>query len=89
VEAENFTPVVLNSNAKGLKSGFINFTIQSKTSQKVTLRATLIDSKGRRSEPMLFSFEAIAVSPPPKPSKSPNPPRQPWRPWEPWRRPPW
>jgi hypothetical protein len=84
VEAKDFTTVLFNSNVKGLTSGFITFTTHSKISQKVTLRATLIDSKGHRSKPMLFSFEAIAVSPPPRP---PNPPKQPWRPWEPWRRP--
>ena len=86
VEAKDFTPALFNGNVKGLKSGFISFTTHTKTPQKVTLRATLIDSKGRRSEPMLFSFEAMAASPPPKRPSSP-PPRRPWRPWRSW--PPW
>jgi hypothetical protein len=77
VEAKNFTPVLFDANVKGVKSGFIVFATHSKTSQKVTLRATLIDSAGHRSKPMLFSFEAMASSPAP---------RRQWPPW--WPLPP-
>jgi len=77
VEAKNFTPVLFDANVKGVKSGFIGFTTHSETSQKVTLRATLIDSAGHRSKPMLFSFEAMPASP-----RSPR--RPPWLPWPPW-----
>jgi len=62
VEAKNFTPALFDANVKGSKSGFIAFTAHSNIPQKVTLRATLIDSAGHRSKPMLFSFEAVAVN---------------------------
>jgi hypothetical protein len=87
VEAKDFTPLLLTSAVKGLKTGFITFSTHSKVCQKVTLSATLIDTAGRRSKPMLFSFEVIAVAPPSTSTSPSRPPRQPYRPWRPWR--PW
>ena len=42
----------------GLKEGSFSFSIRSSIPQQVTLQATLVDTAGRRSDPVKFTFEA-------------------------------
>lgn len=46
---------------KGLKEGVFSFTISTMTPQEVTLRLTLIDETGNRSEPEELSFVALGT----------------------------
>lgn len=58
VEAERFEPFsVVPKGVGGQKQGSFPFGLHSGVPQQVTLRATLIDSAGRRSSPVSFSFE--------------------------------
>jgi hypothetical protein len=59
VRAEDFQPFSLDLRQfKGLTEGVFTFTIATNTPQQVTLRLTLIDEAGNRSEPEEFSFVA-------------------------------
>lgn len=58
VEAERFEPFSIVPKAVGgQKQGSFSFGLHSSVPQQVTLRTTLIDSTGRRSSPVSFSFE--------------------------------
>jgi hypothetical protein len=59
VAAESFDPFTIQTRGVAAqKEGSLSFAIHSSIPQQVTLKATLIDAKGRRSNPMSFSFEA-------------------------------
>ncbi len=59
VKAEDFQPFSLDLRQfKGYTEGVFMFTIATTTPQQVTLRLTLIDEAGNRSEPKEFSFAA-------------------------------
>lgn len=59
VEAQSFDPFTIQPRGiSGQKQGSFSFSIHSSIPQQVTLKATLIDSEGRRSRPVSFSFEA-------------------------------
>ncbi len=59
VAAESFDPFTIQPRGvAGQKEGSFSFAVHSSIPQQVTLKATLIDSAGRRSNPMSFSFEA-------------------------------
>jgi len=65
-----FEPFVINLRERGLfgkSEGIIDFTIRAQEAGRVTVRVTLIDAKGLRSEPKEFSFTAQPVGPPPQP----------------------
>jgi hypothetical protein len=62
-----FEPFVINLRERGLfgkSEGIIDFTIRAQEAGRVTVRVTLIDAKGLRSEPKEFSFTAQPVGPP-------------------------
>ena len=64
VEAERFAPFsVVPKGVGGQKNGSFSFGLHSGLPQQVTLRATLIDSSGRRSSPVSFSFEVRKAAP--------------------------
>lgn len=59
VEAQSFDPFTIQPRGiAGQKEGSFSFSIHSSIPQQVVLKATLIDAKGRRSNPVSFSFEA-------------------------------
>jgi hypothetical protein len=62
VSAEKFDPFSVKPSVAGEKRGSISFGIRSRVPQQVTLRATLVDSGGRRSRPVSFSFEVRKAS---------------------------
>jgi hypothetical protein len=63
VSAENFSSFGFEPRGvAGLKQGSFTFVIRSPIPQQVVLKATLIDSHGRRSSPVSFSFEAKKAS---------------------------
>jgi len=57
VSADKFEPFTVRPAVAGEKQGSIPFGIHSRVPQQVTLRATLVDARGRRSRPVSFSFE--------------------------------
>jgi hypothetical protein len=57
VSAEKFEPFSVKPSVAGERHGSIAFGIRSRVPQQVTLQATLVDAKGRRSRPVSFSFE--------------------------------
>ena len=57
VSAEKFEPFSVRPAVAGEKQGSISFGIRSRVPQQITLQATLVDAKGRRSRPVSFSFE--------------------------------
>jgi TIR domain-containing protein len=64
VEAERFEPFsVVPRGVGGQKTGSFSFGLHSGVPQLVTLRATLVDSAGRRSSPVSFSFEVRKAAP--------------------------
>ena len=60
VEAQEFEPVTLDPRVSGQKAGRFAFALRSPVPQRVTLEATLVDARGRKSDPFRFSFEAKA-----------------------------
>jgi parallel beta-helix repeat protein len=60
VQATDFQPFSFDPQVKGIKEGAFEFTLATKVPQRVTLRLTLIDEAGNRSQPKDFSFEAVA-----------------------------
>jgi hypothetical protein len=62
VSAEKFEPFSVRPSVAGEKQGSISFGIRSRVPQQVTLRATLVDARGRRSRPVSFSFEVRKAS---------------------------
>lgn len=69
VSATKFEPFRLRPSVAGEKQGSFPFSIRSSVPQVVTLRATLIDARGRRSRPVSFSFEVKKPAPPPAGSR--------------------
>jgi WD40 repeat protein len=60
VQATDFQPFSFDPQVKGIEEGAFEFTLATKVPQRVTLRLTLIDEAGNRSQPKDFSFEAVA-----------------------------
>lgn len=60
VEAEEFEPITLDPRVLGKTAGRFAFALRSPVPQRVTLEATLVDARGRKSDPFRFSFEAKA-----------------------------
>jgi TIR domain len=59
VQAQNFHPfTVVPRGVAGQKRGSFSFALHSSIPQQVILKATLIDTEGRRSTPVSFSFDA-------------------------------
>ena len=58
VNAVRFTPFSVDPNVSGKTSGSFSFWIRTTTKQVVTLKVTLIDRSGNKSEPYYFSFRA-------------------------------
>jgi len=58
VNAARFTPFSFEPNVSGKTSGSFSFRIWSTTKQAVTLKITLYDRQGNKSEPYYFSFRA-------------------------------
>jgi hypothetical protein len=58
VNAIRFTPFSFDPNVSGETSGPFSFWIWTTTKQTVTLKITLIDRLGNKSEPYYFSFRA-------------------------------
>jgi len=58
VDALSFTPFSFEPDVNGKTSGVFDFRIWASMAQEVTLRVTLIDRRGNRSEPHYFSFRA-------------------------------
>ena len=58
VNAVRFTPFSFEPNVNGKTSGPFSFRIWSTMRQTVTLKVTLIDRQGNKSEPYYFSFRA-------------------------------
>lgn len=56
VNAVRFTPFSFEPNANGKTSGSFSFRIWATMKQTVTLKVTLIDQQGNKSEPYYFSF---------------------------------
>ncbi len=69
VSATKFEPFTLRPAVAGEKQGSFPFLVRSSVPQVVTLRATLIDARGRRSRPVSFSFE-VKKPPAPPPSSA-------------------
>jgi hypothetical protein len=64
VSAQSFDPFTIQPRGvAGVQQGSFSFVIHSAVPQQVVLRATLIDSQGRRSSPVSFSFEAKRPAP--------------------------
>lgn len=61
IRAKDFQPFTLDLNVRGAKEGSFEFAISTTTPQSVTLRLTLIDEAGNRSQPREFSFEAVGT----------------------------
>ncbi len=61
VQAKDFRAFTLDLNFKGAKEGVFEFEIATTTPQSVTLRVTLVDEAGNRSQPKEFSFEAVGT----------------------------
>ncbi len=57
-DAVSFTPFGFEPDVNGKTSGTFSFRIWASMAQEVTLRVTLIDRRGNRSEPYFFSFRA-------------------------------
>jgi hypothetical protein len=57
IAAERFEPFTVRSPGGDVQQGSFPFRIRSSTPQQVTLRATLVDARGRHSRPVSFSFE--------------------------------
>lgn len=60
VEAQEFEPMTLDPRVQGRTAGRFAFALRSPVPQRVTLEATLVDARGRKSDPFRFSFEAKA-----------------------------
>ena len=58
VNAVRFTPFSFEPNVSGKTSGSFSFRIWATMKQTVTLKVTLIDRLGNKSEPYYFSFRA-------------------------------
>jgi hypothetical protein len=58
VNAVRFTPFSFEPNVNGKTSGSFSFRIWATIKQTVTLKVTLIDRLGNKSEPYYFSFRA-------------------------------
>jgi hypothetical protein len=58
VNAVRFTPFSFEPNVSGKTSGSFSFRIWATMKQSVTLKVTLIDRLGNKSEPYYFSFRA-------------------------------
>jgi hypothetical protein len=58
VNAVRFTPFSFEPNVNGETSGSFSFRIWCSTKQTVTLKVTLYDRQGNKSEPYYFSFRA-------------------------------
>ncbi len=58
VDALSFNPFGFEPDINGETSGAFSFRIWASMAQEVTLRVTLIDRRGNRSEPYYFSFDA-------------------------------
>jgi hypothetical protein len=58
VNAVRFTPFSFEPDISGETSGSFSFRIWCSTKQTVTLKVTLYDRKGNKSEPYYFSFRA-------------------------------
>ncbi len=64
VSAQSFDPFTIQPRGiGGVRQGSFPFTIHSALAQQVVLKTTLIDSEGRRSSPVSFSFEAKKPAP--------------------------
>ncbi len=61
VSATEFQSFEVTPNVKGQKEGVFSFEIATATAQRVTLSVTLTDEAGQASQPVEFSFEAVAV----------------------------
>jgi hypothetical protein len=63
VESTDFKPGTFTpTGVAGVRQGKFEFTINTRTPQRVLNRVTLVDRAGHRSKPITFSFEAL---PPP------------------------
>ncbi len=60
VQAADFQPFSFDPDVKGVKEGVFEFALATKVPQRMTLRLTLVDEAGNRSQPKDFSFEAVA-----------------------------
>jgi hypothetical protein len=58
VNAVRFTPFSFDPNVSGKTSGSFSFRIWATMKQTVTLKVTLIDRQGNKSEPYYFGFRA-------------------------------
>jgi len=66
VQAKDFQPFTVDLKyLKGTREGVFEFTLSTTTAQQVTLRVTLVDEAGNRSQPKEFSFEAVRLGQPP------------------------
>jgi len=59
VNAVRFTPFSFDPNVSGKTNGSFSFRIWTTMKQTVTLKVTLYDRQGNKSEPYYFSFRAI------------------------------
>lgn len=60
VQATDFQPFSFDPKVKGAKEGVFEFALATRVPQRVTLKLTLVDEAGNRSQPKDFSFEAVA-----------------------------
>jgi hypothetical protein len=59
VQAQSFQPfTIVPRGVAGVKKGSFSFSLHSSIPQQVILKATLIDTDGRRSNPVSFAFDA-------------------------------